>query len=257
MSGDSAAEASSAPPAPAAPTMASSSGEARSAIRSVAPLGLAAAPLGVAFGVLVVHSGLAWWWACVFATFIFAGSLEFLLIGLVVVMAPLSQIAVTALLVNLRHVFYSLTFPLHRVHGRAAKVYSTFTLTDEAYALTTGVEAQTWSRTRILILQAAFQVSWVASVTLGALAGSLIPSSVVGLDFAVTALFLVLGIEAFLTCRDVPAGVVALGCALAGRSVFGDNMLAPAMGLFVGYLLVRYAVERYATRRVTERTRRA
>src|SRR5699024_6863848 len=105
--------------------------------RTTAPAGLAVLPLGIALGVLVVQSGLAWWWGPVLAGVVFAGSLEFLLVGMLAAAAPFAQVAVTSLLVNFRHVFYALSFPLHRVHGRGWRAYSTFALTDEAYALTT------------------------------------------------------------------------------------------------------------------------
>jgi 4-azaleucine resistance transporter AzlC len=213
-------------------------------------VGFAAAAMGLAFGVLVSHSGLQWWWATVFASVIFAGSLEFLLLGLVTALAPLGQIAAAAFLVNFRHVFYALSFPLHRVHGIAGKAYSTFALTDEAYAVTTRPEAQTWSRARILWLQAFVQMFWVGSVTLGALGGTLIPAGVVGLDFAVTALFVVLGIDAFRARRDVPAALVAVACALFGHFVFGEQMLVAAMGLFTAFLLAKYVIiRRKAVRR--------
>ena len=111
-------------------------------------MGLGLVPLGVAFGVVVTQSGLAWWWASAFTALIYAGSFEFVLVGLVAAVAPLGTIALTAFLVNIRHVFYTLSFPLHRVNGRLAKTYSTFALTDEAYALTTGEHARSWSGRR-------------------------------------------------------------------------------------------------------------
>jgi 4-azaleucine resistance transporter AzlC len=209
-------------------------------------VGFAAAAIGLAFGVLVTRSGLDWWWATVFATVIFAGSLEFLLLGLVTAHAPLGQIAAAAFLVNFRHVFYALSFPLHRVPGGAAKAYSTFALTDEAYAVTARPEARTWSSAQILWMQAFVHVFWVGSVTLGALGGSLVPPGVAGLDFAVTALFVVLGIDAFRARRDVPAVLVAVACALVGHALFGERMLVAAMGLFTLFLLARYVI---ATRR--------
>ncbi|GAA0700007.1 AzlC family ABC transporter permease [Kitasatospora atroaurantiaca] len=211
-------------------------------MRIVTPAALGALPMGLAFGVVVSQSPLAWWWAPVFATVIFAGSLEFVVLGMVVAVAPLAQIAATAFLVNFRHVFYALSFPLHRVHGRGAKVYSTFTLTDEAWALTTGPQAQRWSRRRILTIQAALQVVWVAAVTVGALAGTFLPDSVVGLDFAVTAFFLVLTIDAFRVRRSVPLPVIALLCALGSYLLFGDGMLVAAMTAFVAILLTQYAL---------------
>src|SRR5215469_7681649 len=124
---------------------------------------------------LVAHSDLAWWWASVFSSLIFAGSLEFLLIGLTVAAVPLAQIALTAFLVNSRHVFYALSFPLHRVQGKAGKVYSTFALTDEAYALTASDTARSWPDSRILWLQASTRAYWVAGATTCSALGTAIP----------------------------------------------------------------------------------
>lgn len=214
----------------------------RLAIRASLPAVLGALPMGLAFGVVVAQSPLDWWWGPVFATVIFAGSLEFLILGMVVAMAPLASIAATAFLVNFRHVFYALSFPLHRVHGRGAKVYSTFTLTDEAWALTASPEANTWSRRRILAVQACFQVAWVGGVTAGSLGGALIPGTVVGLDFALTAFFLVLGMDAYRIRKSVPIPLVALVCAVAGNLVFGEGMLVAAMTMFVGFLILRYTL---------------
>ena len=214
---------------------------ARRALDDALSVGFAAAAMGLAFGVLVTRSGLSWWWATIFAAVIFAGSLEFLLLGLVTALAPLGQVAAAAFLVNFRHVFYALSFPLHRVPGVAAKAYSTFALTDEAYAVTARPEARTWSRTRILWLQAYVHMFWVGSVTLGALAGTAV-APLAGLDFAVTALFVVLGIDAFRARRDVPVAVVAVACAVVGHIVFGEQMLVAAMGLFTAFLLARYAI---------------
>ncbi|WP_286157436.1 AzlC family ABC transporter permease [Streptosporangium nondiastaticum] len=59
---------------------------------------------------------------------------------------------------NFRHVFYALSFPLHRVKSRAGKAYSTYTMTDEAYALTTRECAQSWSGRRMVWLQVLCQV---------------------------------------------------------------------------------------------------
>jgi predicted branched-subunit amino acid permease len=73
---------------------------------------------------------------------IYGGSFEFLLIGMVTAAAPLASIAVVAFLVQARHVFYALSFPLQRVRGRLARTYSTFALTDEAYALTSTEESR-------------------------------------------------------------------------------------------------------------------
>ncbi|MFC9686618.1 AzlC family ABC transporter permease [Streptomyces sp. NPDC056948] len=219
---------------------------ARAALQDCASVGLGMVPLGLAFGALVVQSGLDWWWAGLSAALIYGGSFEFLLIGMVVAAAPLASIALAAFLVQARHVFYALSFPLHRVRGRLARTYSTFALTDEAYALTAGGQARGWSSPRILWLQFFMHLYWAGSATAGALLGSLVPDSVTGLDFALTALFAVLALDAIRDLRgDLPTPVLALLCALGARLLFPGELLPAAFALFTAGLLARH----FATRR--------
>ncbi|GGY79236.1 putative integral membrane amino acid transport protein [Streptomyces olivaceoviridis] len=219
---------------------------ARAAFKDSLGVGLAFVPLGLAFGALVTQSDLPWWWAGLSAALVFAGSFEFLLIGLVIAAAPLAAIALSAFLVNVRHVFYALSFPLHRVNGRLGKVYSTYALCDEAYALTTDEQARSWPSPRILWLQFSLHLYWVGGSTAGALLGSLIPDSVTGLDFALTALFAVLALDAVRNLRgDLPTPALALLSALAARLLCPDQLLLAAFALFTAGLLTR----RLTTRR--------
>ena len=221
-----------------------------------APVGLGLFSLGLAFGLVVVHAGLDWWWATVFTAVVYAGSLEFLLVGLATAAAPLLVVASTTLIVNLRHVFYALSFPLNRVDGVLAKVYSTYALTDEAYAVTsaepsegrseaTGESTQYWTSRRILLVQVIFQVAWVSGATIGALAGSALPiERVQGVDFALTALFVVLAIDAYGVRPEPLLAAGAAGCAVAAWFVVPGQMLVWA---FVGYtalLIGRLGLER-------------
>ncbi|MFI1032754.1 AzlC family ABC transporter permease [Streptomyces sp. NPDC020951] len=225
---------------PAAPSPPREPSGPRAAFKDSASVGLGLVPLGLAFGLLVTQSGLDWWWATAFTGLIYAGSFEFLLIGLVVAVAPLATVALTAFLVNIRHLFYALSFPLHRVRGRLAKAYSTFALTDEAYALTTGERARSWSGRRILWLQLFMQLYWAGGATVGALLGSLLPGSVTGLDFALTALFAVLALDALRDRRgDLSTPVLAVLAALAARLFFPGQMLMAAFALFTAGLLAR------------------
>ncbi|BDM74652.1 branched-chain amino acid transporter AzlC (plasmid) [Streptomyces nigrescens] len=211
------------------------------ALKDSTSVGLALLPLGLALGVVITRAGLPWWCAPLFAAVVYAGSFEFLLVGLTVAATPLATIALTAFLVNVRHVFYALSFPLHRVRGRLAKGYSTFALTDEAYAMTTGGQAQSWSSARILSLQGIFQLYWVGGATTGALLGSLIPDRITGLDFAMTALFAILATDAVAERRnDLPTPVLALFSALAARLFFPGQLLLVAFSLFTAALLARH-----------------
>lgn len=215
--------------------------DARRAIADTLPVGAAMFPLGITFGLLVVQSGLAWWWTPIISGVIYAGSLEFLLVGLVTVRTPLLSIAFTTLLVNGRHVFYSLSFPLQNVRGRLARTYSMFALIDEAYALTATRPAASFTSGRILWTQALLQSYWVGGGLAGALAGQWLPATIRGLDFTLTALFTVLAIEAWRAERDLPGPLLALACAVTAGLLVPGGMLVVALVLYVLTLLARYA----------------
>jgi 4-azaleucine resistance transporter AzlC len=209
------------------------------------PVGLGLFSLGLAFGLVVVHAGLPWWWASVFTAVVYAGSLEFLLVPLAVAAAPLAVVASTTLIVNLRHVFYALSFPLDRVNGRLAKAYSTFALTDEAYAVT-AAEPRGWTSRRILLVQFVFQIAWVLGATVGALAGSALPiERVEGLDFALTALFVVLAIDAYRTRPDHLIAVCAGVCAVVAWLLTPEWMLVSAFAGYTAVLIGRLALAKW------------
>jgi 4-azaleucine resistance transporter AzlC len=209
-----------------------------------APVGLGLFSLGLAFGLVVVHAGLPWWWATVFTAVVYAGSLEFLLVSLATAAAPLAVVAATTFFVNLRHVFYALSFPLDRVHGRLAKVYSTYALTDEAYAVT-AAHPREWTSRSILLVQIIFQVAWVSGGTIGALVGSVLPiERVQGLDFALTALFVVLAIDAYRARPDRLLALAACACAVVAVLVAPGQMLVVAFAAYTAILLARLALGR-------------
>lgn len=214
--------------------------EVRAGWRIALPACVAYVPLGLALGVLIVQSGFSWWWAPILSALVYAGSMEFLLVGLLAMAAPITQIAASALLVNFRHVFYALSFPLHRVVGKRWKAYATYALTDEAYALTTNPAAERWSHARIMTIVTSLHACWISSVTAGAGLGLLIPPGIVGLDFAVTALFVVLGMEAYRARPSLPIPLTAIMCALIARVISEQNMLIIAMGFFVACLVAAF-----------------
>ncbi|GAA4927662.1 4-azaleucine resistance transporter AzlC [Actinomycetospora succinea] len=222
--------------------MATTTSDLRDAARDVGPVAAGMFLLGTSFGLLVVGSGLAWWWAPVFSGIVFAGSAEFLLVALAVAGTPLAAVAVTTLLVNGRHAFYGLSFPLHRVQGRLARGYAVFALIDEAYALATSRPSEGLTGRRIVAGQAFMQVAWVGGGLVGALAGARFALHVPALDFVFTALFVVLATEAVRAGREATGPLLAVACALVARLVAPGEMLLVAMGLFVGVLLVRHAL---------------
>ena len=202
--------------------------------------------LGIGFGVLVTGHGLPWWLAPVISGTLFAGSLEFVLVGMLAVSAPVSAIALTTLLVNSRHLFYGLSFPLHRVQGRLAKAYSVFALCDEAFALLTAVAERELTQTRMLWTQFGLHASWACGALVGGLVGASVLGDVKGLDFVLTALFLVLAIDCYRTRPDRMALVVAVVAGVLAAALAPGSMLVVAMTGFTGALVLRH---RWARRR--------
>ncbi|MDJ0397456.1 AzlC family ABC transporter permease [Rhodococcus rhodochrous] len=214
--------------------------EIRAGIKDSWAVGLGLIPLGLAFGVVLTLGGFEWWWAPIFSTVIYAGSMEFLAIGLIAAVTPLASVAAATLLVNFRHVFYGLSFPLHRIRSRLGRLYGVYALTDESYAIVAPKAREPLSGTRILTVQVLCQLMWVVSGTIGALIGAVLPDGLAGLEFALTALFAVLAIDAFRANRDVPAPVLALVCGLVALLVAKSQMLVVGLGLFVVCLFVRF-----------------
>ena len=218
-------------------------------IRLSLAAGLGMFPIGVAFGLLVMQTGLPWWVAPGLSIGLFAGSVELLLVGMMAAAMPLATIALTVLLVNFRHVFYAFSFPLHVVRHPLARFYSLHALIDEAYAVTAADPAG-WNRYRLLAMQAAFHSYWVGGGLVGVAVASVLPAQIEGLEFALCALFITLTLDACRSRRAVPSLV------LAGLSFGLALVLVPDSALFAGMLgFVALLVIRYLLGRRRERAR--
>lgn len=218
--------------------------EVAAGVRTSWTVGLGLLPLGLAFGLLVSQSGFAWWWTPVFSLVVYAGSMEFLAISLVTGgVAPLSA-AVTGFLVNFRHVFYGLSYPVKAVRSPLAKTYGIYALTDETYAILSSRPGASWTQPRVMAVQVFCQLSWVVPGIVGALVGAALPMDIEGLDFALTALFVVLAIEAMSARRDVLLPVVAVVSGLVGLLISRDQMLVIGLSVYFVLLVGRFLWDR-------------
>lgn len=197
----------------------------RAALKDAWAVGLGLIPLGLAFGLLMTQVGFAWWWTPIFSVLIYAGSMEFLAINLVLAgVGPLST-ALTAFMVNFRHIFYGLTFPRDLIRSRAGRAYSTYALTDESYAIASARAPRTGRQ--VLTVQLFCQSMWVLPGILGALVGEIIPPGIQGMEFALVALFVVLAWETFRNNRDLSLPLLAGGLAVL------IGLVAPAQTLMI------------------------
>lgn len=220
----------------------------RSALREAGVIWIGLLALGIGFGVVVAGLNLPWWLAPTTAALVFAGSAEFVIVGMLAGGASVAAIALTTALINSRHLFYGLTFPLYRVQGRAAKTYTVFALCDEAYALITSKQPHTLSSPRILWTQVGLHASWALGALLGALIGTAFPADVDGLGFILTALFLVLSIDALRDADKTTTVLATASCAVALVVVAHDAMIPVAMTVFAVALVVRHNIDRKVTR---------
>jgi 4-azaleucine resistance transporter AzlC len=210
-------------------------------LRLSAPAGLGLVPLGIAYGMLVVQSGLKWWVAPALSIAVYAGSVELLLTSMVAATTPLATVALTVLLVNFRHVFYAFSFPRDVVRSRVGRLYSTYALTDESYALT-AAHPEGWTGPRLVTVQAAFQSYWVGGGVIGALVASALPRPIRGLEFALVALFVTLTLDACRSRAQIPSLAMAAAAFLVAMTAAPSNALFTAMVVFVGTLVVRFAL---------------
>jgi len=217
--------------------------EVAAGVRASLAAGLGMYPIGVAFGLLVIQAGLPWWVAPALSIACFAGSLELLLIGMIVAVTPLATIALTAFLVNFRHIFYAFTFPLHVVRNRFARAYSVYTLVDEAYAVT-AANPRGWTSWRLVTMQAAFQCYWVGGGLTGVLLGSMLPARIEGLEFALCALFVTLTLDACRSRDGVPSLLLAALSFSIAVAVTPHAALFVGLLLFIATLVARYLLVR-------------
>lgn len=168
--------------------------------------------IGFAFGFLLVKAGFPWFIAPIMCILIYAGAAQFMAIGLLLSDKNPLEIGLAILLINARHMVYGLSL-LERFKGfKKFKNYLIYGLTDETYALLTTMETPKGCHPEIFdFWMTAFNQSyWTIGSTLGALLGTIVTFDAPGLDFALTALFIVLTIEQFKSIRKVGPFIIPL-----------------------------------------------
>lgn len=214
--------------------------------RTTWPVLLGYIPLGLAFGVLLTAAGFPWWWAFISSVVIYGGSIQYLAVDLLAGGAGVVQVAVATFFVQFRHVFYGLTHPIKRVRSLLGKAYVVHALTDEVYAVLNAFREVPTTGRFLVLCQLLCHIYWTTGATLGALLGTGLDLDVPGLDFVMTALFVVLTIETYRSNPDHVTTIASLTIGMVAFLAFGDRMLVPALGAFIALLLVRYWRERRA-----------
>lgn len=167
------------------------------AFRQTVPVMLGYIFLGIAFGLLLQDAGYNFWWAFLISVTVYAGSMQFVLVSLLAGGAGLLYSAVMTLFINGRHIFYGLSFvEKYKKMGRACP-YMIFSLTDETYSVLCGTKVpEGMEEDKVFFWISLLDHSyWVLGSVLGAVAGSSITFDSTGIDFSMTALFIVIVVE--------------------------------------------------------------
>ena len=188
--------------------------------------------LGIGFGILMRDAGYGVLWTAAMSLFIYAGSLQYVGVGLLTGGASVLTSAITSLMVNARHLFYSISMIDKYKDAGQYKPYMIIALTDETYSLLcdamtpSGVDTNQY-RFLVSIFNHSY---WVTGSVIGSLLGAVLPFSTEGIEFSMTALFVAAFTEQWLTTKDHVPALTGLICTLLCLIVFGkDNFLIPAM----------------------------
>jgi 4-azaleucine resistance transporter AzlC len=197
--------------------------------------------LGIGFGILLRNAGYGLPYALSMAALIYAGSMQYVGVGLITGGASVLTALLTTVMVNARHLFYSISM-IDRYKGAGKyKPYMIFALTDETYSLLCDGETPAGEDPhRYRFFVSLFnQCYWVAGCVLGSLLGAVLPFSAAGIEFSMTALFIASFTEQWLRTRDrLPALTGLLGTLLCLLLCGPERFLIPAMLLITGVLTI-------------------
>ena len=190
--------------------------------------------LGISFGILLQEAGYGLPWAFSMALFMYAGSAQFLSVSLLANHASILSSAIAVFLLNARHIFYGISLiDAYKDTGKK-KPYLIFALTDETYSLVTQNQPpEGMKRHTYCFLVSLFDhIYWVAGCVIGSVAGNFIPISFEGIEFVLTALFVTLFTEQWLSNKNHFPAVVGVVSTVLCLVLFGkDIFLIPSMVL--------------------------
>ena len=198
--------------------------------------------LGAGFGILLSEkTGYNIGWAFFMALFMFAGSGQYLAVSLMADKASLIGAAIATFLVNARHIFYGISLlDAYKGSGKR-KFYMIFGLTDETYSLVTQNQPpEGMSRHQYCFLVTLFDhIYWIIGCSLGNIATKLLPISFEGVEFVLTALFVTMFVEQWLSHKNHLPAIIGVASTVLCLTLFGkDIFLIPSMILIAVLLTV-------------------
>lgn len=204
--------------------------------------------LGISYGIYMNVSGFSVWYTLLMSAAVFAGSMQFVAVNMLAgIFNPLQTLAMT-LMVNARHLFYGIAM-LDKYRGRGWKsFYLIFGMCDETFSINCTAEVpegvnQGWFMFFVTLLN---QLYWITGSVLGGIFGSYINFNTEGIEFVMTAMFVVIFMEQWMKEKSHASALLGLGLSLLCLIVFGaDYFIIPTMIAIIGVLtLLRGPIEK-------------
>ena len=205
--------------------------------------------LGAAYGMMMENAGFSWMYSLLASVTVYTGAFQFMLITFLSSGASIATIAISALLMNSRQFFYGLTFLEEFRQMGKRKWYMIPTLTDETYAVNCTLTDEEYpdkeEKHGIMFLVAVFShCYWAIGSVLGGVLGQIIPFDMTGIDFCMTALFVIIFIDQWEHATSHKPALIGLGVAVVCLLIFGKTaFMLPALLIVSGILLVMTRAE--------------
>ena len=204
--------------------------------------------IGLSFGIYTSSFGYDFWMAPFTSLVIFSGSIQFVVVEAMHAGMDLLPFVLIIVMMNIRHFFYALTClgKFKNLSGKK-KTYAYYALCDEAYSMIMGTEVPRDMNPgdfylSILIL---LQSYWFMATILGGILGNFINFEIEGIDFILTALFLVIFLSQWDQAEDHFPALLGLAGSLISMIIFGENFILPAMLIILVLLYVKYRREKH------------
>ena len=195
--------------------------------------------LGIAYGIYMNQSGFKFYYPMFMSFIIFAGSVEFATVSWLLGSFDPVNIFFLTLMINARHLFYGLSMlEKYNIPGWK-KLYLIYGMCDESFSINATVDVPKDIDKGLFMFFVTIlnQIYWVAGATIGGIFGSFIPFDTKGLEFVMTALFVVIFLENWLKEKDHNASVIGLFISFICLTVFkGTNFIIPSMIIILSVL---------------------
>lgn len=188
--------------------------------------------LGLTFGIMMSIAGFSFWYPMLMSVLIFGGSIQFVAVGVMAAAFAPAEALALALMINARHLFYGISM-LDRYKGMGwKKFYLIFGLCDETFSINytaqipDGVDKGRFYFCVTLLNH----LYWILGSTVGGIFGALIPFNTEGIDFVMTAMFVVIFMEQWMKEKNHTASLLGLSLSLLCLLIFSaDSFIIPAM----------------------------